>query len=356
MTASSGSTWSVAETAAMGLAMAAAHGVRTTTSPNPWVGATVLDANGAVVAVGATEPVGGAHAEVVALARAGAAARGGTVVTTLEPCCHQGRTPPCTDALLDAGVARVVVGVLDPDPQVGGRGVATLRQSGVDVAVGLADTQVGDQLAAYLAQRRRGWPYVVLKLAATADGRIAAPDGSAAWITGPLARADVQRLRAECDAIVVGAGTVRRDDPQLTVRDPWGRPVDHQPLRVVLGAVPVGARVAPALSLVGEPAEVLAELGRRGVVQVLVEGGSSVAGAFHRAGLVDRYVLYWAPKLFGGADAQPMFSGAGAATIDGCWRGRLLGVRRLGDDLRMDLAPASEHGGPAGVPSDRKAA
>lgn len=342
--------WPEAEQAAMGCALAAAATVRGTTSPNPWVGCAVLDGTGEVVGLGATEPVGGAHAEVVALAAAGARARGATAVCTLEPCAHYGRTPPCVDALLAAGVARVVVGVLDPDPRVGGRGVAALQAAGVDVAVGLAAAEVGSQLAPYLKHRRQGRPWVVLKLAATVDGRIAAPDGSSSWLTGEAARADVQRLRTESDAILVGAGTVRADDPRLTVRD--GRADDRQPLRVVLGAAPDGARVHPALSLGGELPDALDELGRRGVLQLLVEGGAAVAHQFHRAGLVDHYVVYLAPALFGGDDAVPMFRGGGAPTMAELWRGELLAVRRIGDDVRIDLAPT---GGGAPDP-DRKAA
>ncbi|MDA8073017.1 MAG: bifunctional diaminohydroxyphosphoribosylaminopyrimidine deaminase/5-amino-6-(5-phosphoribosylamino)uracil reductase RibD [Actinomycetota bacterium] len=332
--------WPAAERDAMARALDAAATVRCATSPNPWVGCVVLAADGTVAGAGATAPPGGPHAEVVALREAGARAAGSTVVTTLEPCAHVGRTPPCTDALIEAGVARVVVGILDPDPQVAGRGVAVLAASGVDVAVGLGAEQVESQLAAYLKHRRVGRPWVVLKLAGTLDGRIAAPDGSSAWLTGPDARADAHRLRAESDAIVVGAGTVRCDDPQLTVRAPDGRAtVQRQPLRVVLGEVPARARVRPALSLGGDLGDVLDELGRREILQVLVEGGARVAHAFHRAGLVDRYVVYLAPALFGGDDAVPMFAGPGAPRVDDLWRGRLVDVRRVGQDLRVELAP-----------------
>lgn len=323
----------------MARAVGAAAAVRSTTSPNPWVGAVVVGSDGAVLGEGATQPAGGDHAEVRALAAAGAAARGATVVCTLEPCAHHGRTPPCVDALVSAGVSRVVIGVPDPDPQVGGRGIAALRAAGVEVAVGCGAEEVEDQLAPYLHHRRTGRPWVVLKLAATVDGRIAAPDGSSSWITGSQARADVQRLRAESDAVLVGAGTVRADDPRLTVRGADGEPAGHQPLRVVLGSVPEGARVAPALSLTGDLGDVLDDLGRRHVLQLLVEGGAGVAHGFHAAGLVDRYVVYLAPALFGGDDAVPMFTGPGAATMAGLWRGRLVDVRRLGDDLRVELAP-----------------
>jgi diaminohydroxyphosphoribosylaminopyrimidine deaminase/5-amino-6-(5-phosphoribosylamino)uracil reductase len=177
---------------------------------------------------------------------------------------------------------------------------------------------------------------VVLKLAATLDGRTAAPDGSSRWITGEAARADAHRLRAESDAVIVGAGTVRADDPSLTVRDVQGR----DPLRVVLGKAPADAKVQPALELTGDPGQVLDDLGRRGVLQALVEGGPTVAGEFHRAGLVDRYVLYLAPALFGGDDGRPLFAGPGAPTIADVWRGRIESVERLGDDLRVECSPA----------------
>src|SRR5205085_3253821 len=179
-------------------------------------------------------------------AAAGEAARGATLYCTLEPCSHVGRTGPCADAIVAAGVSRVVVGVVDPDPQVSGRGLARLRQAGVEVSVGAEADAVEDQLAPYLKHRRTGRPWVVLKLAATLDGRTAAPDGSSQWITGEPARADAHRLRAESDAVLVGAGTVRADDPSLTVRLAEGT----DPRRVVLGHnTPPTAKVEPALHL-----------------------------------------------------------------------------------------------------------
>jgi diaminohydroxyphosphoribosylaminopyrimidine deaminase/5-amino-6-(5-phosphoribosylamino)uracil reductase len=244
------------------------------------------------------------------------------------------------DAVREAGVTRVVVGLLDPDPQVRGRGVEKLREAGITVDVGLAADEVAELLNPYLKHRRSGLPWVVLKLACTLDGRIAAPDGSSRWLTGPEARADVHRLRAESDAMLVGAGTVRTDDPELTVRD--GGPEARQPLRVVLGNVPRGARVEPALEMTGDPKSVLGELGAKGILQVMVEGGARVAHAFHAAGLVDRYVLYMAPALFGGDDGVPMFAGPGASTLDGLWRGKLVSVTRLGDDLRVEVAPRDD--------------
>ncbi len=316
----------------MGRAIELAATARTRTSPNPWVGS-VVEPGGFE---GVTHPPGGPHAEVVALEAAGEAARGATLYATLEPCAHTGRTLPCVDRIVDAGVARVVVGIEDPDERLRGAGVRALRAAGVTVDVGVCADEVRNQLAPYLKHRSTGRPWVVLKLAATLDGRTAAPDGSSRWITGEEARADVHRLRAESDAVIVGAGTVRADDPSLTVRAVEG----DDPLRVVLGKAPEGAKVHPALELTGDLGEVLDELGRRGVLQAMVEGGATVAGEFHRAGLVDRYVFYLAPALFGGDDAPPMFTGAGAPTIADVWRGRIVSVERLGDDLRVECSPA----------------
>ena len=272
---------------------------------------------------------------------AGERARSGTLYVTLEPCAHHGRTPPCTEAILASGVRRVVVGITDPDPVVDGAGIAALRSAGIDVEVGVGEEAVSDQLAPYLKHRRTGRPWVVLKLAATLDGGTAAPDGTSQWITGDEARMDAHRLRARSDAVLVGAGTVRTDDPALTVRlpreDPWFRGVDEQPLRVVLGTVPTGAAVAPALELAGDLSGVLDELGRRDVLTVLVEGGAAVAHAFHASGLVDRYVLYLAPAFFGGSDARPLFDGPGAPSMDRLWRGTLHSVTSLGGDLRVEL-------------------
>lgn len=308
-----------------------AAAVRAATSPRPWVGAVVVTREGEVFD-GATEPAPGRHAEVVALDAAGSA-RGATVYSTLEPCSHTNVTGPCADALVGAGVAEVVVGIEDPDERVGGAGIARLREAGIAVTVGLCADEVTHQLAPYLKHRRTGRPFVVLKLAATLDGATAAPDGSSQWITGEAARVDAHRLRAESDAVIVGAGTVRADDPSLTVRHVSGK----DPLRVVLGRAPEGARVHPALELSGDLGAVLDELGGRGVLQVMVEGGASVAGAFHRQRLVDRYVLYLAPALLGGDDGRGLFAGPGAPTIAALWRGRIESVDRVGDDVRIEI-------------------
>ncbi len=327
--------------ARMGQALEAAATSRRRVAPRPWVGAVVVPAGEPDHPgfVGATDGRTGPHAEVVALAAAGEAARGGTLYVTLEPCSHHGLTPPCADAVVEAGLARVVIALTDPDPQVAGRGIDRLREAGIEVHVGVGAEAAGEQLAPYLHHRRTGRPYVVMKLAATLDGRTAAPDGTSQWITGPDARLDAHRLRADSDAVLVGAGTVRVDDPALTVRLPDGErgPDDTEPLRVVLGRAPAGAAVHPCLELDGDLPAILDELGGKGVLQLLVEGGAGVAHAFHRAALVDRYVVYFAPALFGGDDARGLFAGPGAPTIDELWRGRIVSLRRLGDDLRVDL-------------------
>ncbi|HEX6392190.1 MAG TPA: bifunctional diaminohydroxyphosphoribosylaminopyrimidine deaminase/5-amino-6-(5-phosphoribosylamino)uracil reductase RibD [Acidimicrobiales bacterium] len=325
----------------MAQAIALGNEVRPITSPNPWVGAVVVPAGEEPVAEGATQPPGGPHAEVVALGLAGDSARGSTLYVTLEPCAHHGRTPPCAEAVIAAEVRRVVIGVLDPDPHVSGRGVELLRQAGLDVRVGVLSGEVESSLAPYLKHRRTGLPWVVLKLASTLDGRIAAPDGSSRWITGPQARADVHQLRAESDAILVGAGTVRSDDPSLTVRDVATTP-GRDPLRVVLGKIPPGARVEPALVHSGDPEDLLYDLGERDVIQLLVEGGARVAWLFHNHRLIDQYVVYFAPALMGGDDGVPLLRGPGAATMDAIWRGRISSVRQIGPDVRIDVLAGEE--------------
>jgi len=304
------------------------------------VGSVVLAADGTLAGEGATSPPGGAHAEAMALAAAGEAARGGTCYSTLEPCVTYGRTPPCTSALVASGIGRVVVALVDPDDRVQGRGIAALTSAGIDVTTGVLVEDAEESLAPYLVHRRTLRPYVVLKLAATLDGRIAAPDGSSRWITGEEARGDVHRLRSESDAVLVGAGTIRADDPELSVRlgDSAGA---RQPRRVVLGRAPAGARVQPALEVSGDIRGVLDALARDGVVQLLVEGGSHVAKEFHRLGAVDRYVVYVTAGFLGGDDGVAMFADPGAPTMADIWRGRLVGVQRFGNDIRIDVEPLS---------------
>lgn len=322
---------------AMTRALDAARGARLIAPPNPWVGCVLACTDGRQF-VGATEAPGSRHAERVALdaaLAAGADVRGATAYVTLEPCSHHGRTAPCADALVNAGIARVVVSLVDPDPRVSGQGIELLRESGVAVEIGLEAEAATRLLQPYLHHRRTGRPYVVLKLAATLDGRTAAPDGTSRWITSVDARLRVHQLRAESGAVVVGASTVRADDPELTVRHVQG----PSPRRVVLGRAPAGAKVHPCTEWQGDLGELLDQLGREDIIQVLVEGGAKVAASFHRARLVDRYVIHLAPALMGGDDGMSMLSGLGAATMAELWRGRIDTLRRLGDDIEIELIP-----------------
>jgi diaminohydroxyphosphoribosylaminopyrimidine deaminase / 5-amino-6-(5-phosphoribosylamino)uracil reductase len=329
-----------------------------TTSPNPPVGAVVLDPAGEVVGEGATSPPGGPHAEVVALRAAGDRARGGTAVVTLEPCRHTGRTGPCTTALLGAGVARVVFACADPGAEAGG-GAQVLRDAGVEVEQALADEVALGPIEAWLTAQRLGRPFVTWKYAATLDGRSAAADGTSRWITGEASRADVHRLRGEVDAVVAGVGTVLADDPLLTVRPDPG----HQPLRVVVdstGRTPLTARAlsGPRPAVVATRSDVdpvypdqlhlpgdddgrvdllalLTALAGREVVSVLLEGGPRLAGAFVAQGLVDRVVGYVAPALLG--DGPAALAAAGAGTITAAHRLRLDDVTRTGEDVRLTM-------------------
>jgi diaminohydroxyphosphoribosylaminopyrimidine deaminase/5-amino-6-(5-phosphoribosylamino)uracil reductase len=326
--------------AAMALALdqgLAACGVST---PNPPVGAVVLDTDGVVVGAGHTQPVGGPHAEVMALRQAGRASRGGTAVVTLEPCDHVGRTGPCTHALLAAGVARVVYAVDDPDPVAGG-GAATLRDAGVDVVAGeSADAAASGALAGWLHRRRTGRPRVTAKIAATLDGRIAAPDGTSRWITGATAREHVHAERARLDAIVVGTGTVRVDDPELTARHADGTLRGRQPRRIVLGrsGIPGDARVhgagePPVAVRSHDPHDVLAAAGN--ALDVLVEGGPTVLGAFFAADLVDRVRVYLAPTILGAGRAA--VDDVTVGTLADAHRLRRESVLELGDDILVTL-------------------
>ena len=274
--------------------------------PNPRVGCVLLAPDGEIVGEGHHRGAGTEHAEVDALAKAGDAARGATAVVTLEPCDHSGRTGPCTQALIGAGVARVVYAQTDPNPVAAG-GAAVLRAAGLDVEGGLFAAQAMALNETWTFAVAEGRPFVTWKSAATLDGRVAAADGTSRWITSAAARAEVHDLRAEVDAVMVGTGTVVADDPQLTVRDEEGAMADvPQPLRVVVGMrdLPAGARVldgsTPSLQLrTRDPQEVLRSLHEREVRHVLLEGGPRLAAAFVRAGLVDRVVWYVAPALLG---------------------------------------------------------
>lgn len=328
--------------AAMSQAIEQAQRVKGSTYPNPPVGAVIVSAHGEIVGVGATEPAGGSHAEVVALRAAGGRAAGGTAVVTLEPCNHHGRTPPCVEALLDAGIAAVAYAVTDPNPDAAG-GAARLHDAGVAVTAGVcADEVAGGTLREWLHRQRTGLPHVTWKFAASIDGRSAAADGSSQWITGAAARADVHRRRAAADAIVVGTGTVFADNPSLTARFPDGTLAPRQPLRVVVGGreVPPDSNVfsddAPTMTLrTRDPAEVIRALSDR--TDVLVEGGATLAGAFLRAGVIDRILAYVAPVLLGGPFGA--VDDIGVTGIAHALRWRFDGVEQIEPDLLLSLVP-----------------
>ncbi len=360
----------------MDRAIALARQARGHTSPNPPVGAVVVK-DGAVIGEGCTQPPGQSHAEIVALRQAGDAAAGAALYTTLEPCCHFGRTPPCTQAVIAAGIEAVHVAVIDPNPRVRGQGIAELEQAGI--AVVREKSPAAEELyEAFAKHINTGLPFVVAKFAMSLDGKIATHTGDSKWVTGPEARALVQELRREADAVLVGSNTVLADDPQLTARDADGAPLPRQPLRVALDTrcrIPSGARMfrepGRTLVFVSEetptpetarlteagaevvPAElgddgmvdaagVLAELGRRGVVNLLVEGGGTVLGSLFDAGLVDRVQAFVAPVIIGGAGASSPVQGQGAARMAQAWRLERLGFRPVGGDWLITGYPTRE--------------
>lgn len=341
------------ETAAMRRAVALSAAGGEATRPNPNVGAVVLDAGGAVVGEARHEKAGGPHAEVLALRQAGERARGGTILVTLEPCGRTGRTGPCTEALLTAGVARVVYAVADQT--AAGGGAWRLSQAGVDVEEGLLAAEAERANERWLTGIREQRPFVVWKVAATLDGRVAAEDGSSRWVSSDESRRDAHRLRAECDTIVVGVGTVLADDPHLTVRDADGSLVGEQPLRVVVdsdGRTPGSARVlddsaptwvATAAELGAGPdggvdlGVLMKGLWARDRTLVLLEGGPTLAGGFVRAGLVDRVVAYLAPTLLGAG--VPVLHGTGIRTLADGVALDIDDVRRVGPDVRVTARP-----------------
>lgn len=318
--------------------------------PNPRVGAVILDPGGLVVGEGFHQGAGTPHAEVVALRQAGASARGGTAVVTLEPCAHTGRTGPCAGALVEAGVCRVVYAQSDPNPSARG-GQVLLEAAGVQTTAGVLATESTDLNVAWTFSMVRGRPKVTWKFAATLDGRSAASDGTSAWITGDLARGDVHRLRAQCGAILVGTGTVFADDPALTVRRPDGSTIDRQPLRVVMGLrpIPETARLrdgaAPMLQVAThDPAQVLKALSEREIHHVWLEGGPTVAAAFLAAGLVDEVIAYLAPVLLG--SGRCAVGDLGVRTINHALRLTPHEVTTIGPDIRIraTIATANHEG------------
>lgn len=328
---------------AMRAAIEQADGVKGRTYPNPPVGAVILDCDGEVAGVGATSPAGGPHAEVLALRRAGSRAVGGTAVVTLEPCGHFGRTPPCVDALVAAQVSSVVYAIADPDPIAAG-GAARLAEAGIDVTAGVLSGPVrSGPLREWLHKQRTGLPHVTWKFATSVDGRSAAADGTSQWITSEPARADVHRRRAAADAIVVGTGTVFVDDPKLTARLPDGGLAANQPLRVVVGQREISqdAKVLNEDSRTmvirtRDPHEVIKALSDR--TDVLLEGGPTLAGAFLRAGVIDRILAYVAPILLGGPITA--IDDVGVLSIAHAQRWRFDGMDPLGPDVLLSLRPA----------------
>lgn len=330
-----------AETEAMRLAFAAAREALNTL-PNPQVGCVLLDADETVIAVGRHRGAGLAHAEVDALNQAGDRARGATAVVTLEPCKHTGRTGPCAEALIAAGVNRVVFAAADPNTE-GAGGAEVLRAAGVDVEAGLLAAE-GEQLIEVWAHlHRTGRPFVTWKFAAGIDGRSAAADGTSQWITSAESRADVHRLRAEADAIVVGTGTVLADNPRLTIRNEYDELAAQQPLRVVVGetSIPSEFQVhnadAQTIFLTDrDPNAALRHLAERGIHHVWLEGGPTLAGAWLDAGVIDRAVGYLAPTFLGAGSAAVNTS---ATTLSEQHRFDYREVTQIGPDLRVTLAP-----------------
>jgi diaminohydroxyphosphoribosylaminopyrimidine deaminase/5-amino-6-(5-phosphoribosylamino)uracil reductase len=357
----------------MARALALAARGRMSTHPNPRVGCVVVR-DGEIVGEGYHLRAGEPHAEVLALRAAGPRAQGAEVFVTLEPCAHHGRTPPCVEALIAAGVRRVWAAMDDPDPRVSGKGLARLRQAGIEVRLGVMGEQAAEENRGFVSRHRRGRPWLTLKLAASLDGRTALASGESRWITGAPARADVQRLRAEAGAVLTGAGTVRADDPRLDVREPQigpdGAAAVRQPDRIVLagrGRVPTNAKVwAPgarrylltAHAAHAAPPEVevlhlpandegyvdLAAAGRalaqREINEVLIECGPRLAGAWLGSGLVDEWVVYVAPMVLG-HEARPLAFLPGPASLEEAMRFGLWEVTKVGEDVRLKLRPRS---------------
>jgi diaminohydroxyphosphoribosylaminopyrimidine deaminase/5-amino-6-(5-phosphoribosylamino)uracil reductase len=369
--------FSTADHVHMARALQLAAQGRYSTAPNPAVGCVLVDAVGEVVGEGWHRRAGEPHAEVLALRSSQGRERGGTAYVTLEPCTHHGRTPPCVEAVLAARFARVVVAMEDPNPKVAGAGVRRLREAGVAVDVGLLGAQAAELNRGFVSRMRRGRAWVTVKLGASLDGRTALADGASKWITGPAARADVQRLRAQASAVLTGIGTVLADDPALTVRDPRFQLHGRRPLRVIFdarGQLPSRARVvnddhdtllltskagAAELQARGihgqlhlvlellpvdphgrlDPAVALARLAERECNEVLVESGPRLAGSFLAAGLVDEIVMYLAATVLG-QDARPSFSlPQPLLALADRARFRYDDVCIVGDDLRVTLHP-----------------
>jgi diaminohydroxyphosphoribosylaminopyrimidine deaminase/5-amino-6-(5-phosphoribosylamino)uracil reductase len=354
----------------MRMAIALAEQGRGWTSPNPMVGAVVVK-DGQVVGKGFHKAAGGPHGEIHALDDAGEKASGATLYVTLEPCNHTGRTPPCTQAILRSGIKRVVAGMKDPNPHVTGGGLAFLKSQGLDVSAGTCEDECRRLNEIFIKYVTTSLPFVILKCAATLDGRIATRTGDSKWITNPLSRQFVHELRHAVDAIMVGVGTVLKDNPQLTTRLEGRKGSD--PIRVVLDthlSIPPNARLlhlasdSDTLIVTGSspPAEkkrmlrrpgvrflalddaegqidltlLVRELGRMGITSLLIEGGSRVNGSALRAGIVDKVHIFYAPKIYGGDDGIPVFAGPGLELMEQSVQLRDISVRRFEDDVMIE--------------------
>ncbi len=362
--------FTVDDTRHMARALTLAARGRYTAHPNPMVGCVIVR-NGAVVGEGWHVRTGDGHAEVLALEAAGSKASGATVYVSLEPCAHHGRTPPCADALIQAGVAKVVAAMVDPNPAVSGEGLDKLKAAGIEVASGLLEAQAQELNRAFIKRMQTGRPYVQLKVAASIDGGTAMASGESQWITGPEARADVQRLRAAAGAILTGVGTVIADDPRLTVRGVDGH--DRQPVRAVVDSdlrTPIAvkmldepgetriyhctdsvrddlaARGAKLISVKDSPqgvdlGKVLHDLAAQEVNLVMVEAGATLAGSLVSGAHVDEFVIYQAPRLFG-STTRPMFDTPTWRRLDQCLNLDIVDARKLGNDLRIIARPVRD--------------
>lgn len=335
-----------------------------TTSPNPPVGAVIVK-DGKIISEGWTQPPGQQHAEAMALELAGELARGASLYTTLEPCTHHGRTPPCSEAIIRAGIAEVHVASIDPNPNVQGGGIASLRQAGVQTHLSDPDSESTELIEAFARHSSTGLPFVIAKFAMSLDGKIATHTGDSKWISGEESRGYVHQLRARSDAIMVGINTVLADDPQLTARDSDGSALERQPLRVVLdthGRTPPNARMLsqPGKTLIatGEGAigldtsiaetlvlpssegglnlcSLLHTLGERNITSVLVEGGGTILGSLFDQGLVDKVVAFVSPVIIGGKIAQSPVSGQGVKSMSDAFRLQNSRFMQFGPDVAI---------------------
>ena len=347
-----------------------------TTSPNPAVGAVIVR-DGVVMGEGFTQPPGQDHAEVVALQHAGRSSRDASLYVTLEPCCTYGRTPPCTQAIIAAGIGEVHVAATDPNPRVNGKGLSELEDAGIRVYRGEGEEEAGELYEAFARHINTGLPFVTAKFAMSLDGKIATHTGDSKWVTGPSARGYVQEMRKTCDAIMVGVNTVLRDNPRLTARDTDGDLLSRQPLRVILDSkarTPTDARLLnePGLTLIAvaprsadgriaalreagaevlqfpetaegmvDPCALLQALGARGVVSLLVEGGGTLLGSLFDLGMVDKVAAFIAPKIIGGISAPSPVGGNGSVSMSQAMDIERAKVEQIGDDVLIIGYPSA---------------